>query len=397
MAAAEAPPDAALAWLALARVEGIGPRRAATLVRAFGDAQAAVAAGRRGAWPRLPGWDRTRSAAVGRAVDVRGAAAEWARGRRLDARLLWVGAAGYPASWRMDDGWPLVLWVRGAWPTAVHQAEPAALAIVGPRRATPAATGFAHDVAASAARAGAWVVSGLAFGVDAAAHRGALQAARDGAPASTVAVLAGGADRPHPAEHRALAREMLAGGGALVTAAPIGASPPPGAFPRRNRWIAGLSGAVAVIEAGPRSGSLHTAAAALELGRDVLTTPARPWDAHAAGSLALLRDGAAPLVAPDDGWRALPAGTLARAPARTAVGEVAPAPWDTVLADGPRTADEAAAAAGWSLPRTLAALEGGVLAGWTIVRPGGRYALRRSACAPLGDRAQGGSRPEPGT
>lgn len=378
----------ALAWLALARVGGVGPRRAAALLATYREAAAVVAAGRRGTWPALPGWDRARAAAVGRRVDPAAAETEWRRGRRVGARLVWLGSNEYPTTWRADDGWPLVLWVRGAWPAAVRATEPAALAVVGPRRATAAALAFAREVAASAAWAGAWVVSGLAFGVDAAAHRGAVDAARSGAPAGTIAVLAGGVDRPHPAAHRDLARDLLAAGGGLVAAAPIGARPAVGAFPVRNRWIAGLAGAVAVIEAGPRSGSLHTAAAALELGREVRTTPARPWDDHAAGSLALLRDGAAPLVSPDDGWRALAAGSLPRGVTAARTASAAPEPWGGLLAAAPRSAEEAAAATGWAFPRALAALEAGVIDGWASVRPDGRYGLRPEPSAPVGGRTK---------
>ena len=368
------PADERVALLAVARAPGVGPSREAALLRAFGSARAAVEAGQRGDWPPLPRWSATRSRAAGRAVDLAAAERELQRGARIGARLVACGDVDYPASWQLGAGWPLALWVRGAWPAEVVAETPLAVAVVGPRRASPAAQRFAAELAAATCHAGAWVVSGLAYGVDAAAHQGALDAVAEGAPASTVAVLAGGVDRPHPAAHRDLARALLAGGGGLVAAAPIGAVPATGAFPVRNRWIAGLSSVVAVVEAGPRSGALHTVAAALELGREVRTTPARPWDAHAAGSLALLRDGAAPLIEADDGWRGLPVGTL-----RPATGghprspPSPPPPWDRLLRGDARPVDALAEAAAMSLSAALGALELGVLAGWAVRLSNGRY------------------------
>ena len=131
---------------------------------------------------------------------------------------------------------------------------------------------------------------------------------------------------------------------------------------------------VAVVEAGPRSGALHTAAAALDLGREVRTTPARPWDLHAAGSLALLRDGAAPLLEADDGWRGLPAGMLAAVGrGQAAAMPTPPPPWDRLLAGGARAADDLATAAAMSVPAVLGALELGVLDGWAVRHADGRY------------------------
>jgi len=362
-----------LAWLALARAPGVGPQRAAELLRAFGSAADAVAAGHRGAWPALPRWPFDRARAAGHLVDLAGAEREIRRGLRIGARLLTPGDAAYPALWHPENGWPLALWVRGAWPAAVTGHAPLAVAIVGPRRASPEAQRFASELAAAACRAGAWVVSGLAFGVDAAAHQGAIEAARAGANASTLAVLAGGVDRVHPTAHRELARALLDAGGGIVAAAPIGAVPATGAFPVRNRWIAGLASVVAVVEAGPRSGALHTAAAALELGREVRTTPARPWDVHAAGSLALLRDGAAPLLEPDDAWLGLPAGVRPVPPRADRRVRPPPPPWDAILGAAPIDVDGAIEATGWGVGAVIAALEGGVVDGWAARLPDGRY------------------------
>jgi DNA processing protein len=368
--------DERLAYLALARTPGIGPQRAAALLRTFGSAAAAAAAGRCGAWPALPRWPADRARSSGRAVDLAAAELEFRRGERVGARLVTPADAAYPASWQVEEGWPLALWVRGDWPPAVTGPTPLAVAIVGPRRASPEAQRFAGELAAAACRAGAWVVSGLAYGVDAAAHQGAIEAARAGARASTLAVLAGGVDRVHPAAHRELARALLDAGGGIVGAAPIGTLPAAGAFPVRNRWIAGLASVVAVVEAGPRSGALHTATAALELGREVRTTPARPWDAHAGGSLALLRDGAAPLLEADDAWLGLPAGVRPAAPQPRPPGHAPPAPWDAILGAVPIDVDGAIAASGWGVGAAVAALEAGVVEGWAVRLPDGRYRRR---------------------
>jgi len=371
---APAPLGESLALLALARTPGVGPLRAADLLRSFGSASETVEAGRRGAWQDLPRWPRQRARAAGRAVDLAAAERELRRGQRVGARLVTLADAAYPQPWRPADGWPLVLWVRGAWPAAVTGHAPRAVAIVGPRRASPDARRFASELALAACRAGTWVVSGLAYGVDAAAHQGAIDAARAGSAASTLAVLAGGVDRVHPVAHRDLARALLDAGGGIVAAAPVGTGPATGAFPVRNRWIAGLSSLVAVVEAGPRSGALHTATAALELGREVRTTPARPWDAHAGGSLALLRDGAAPLLEPDDAWLGLPAGIRPDPPAVRAAGPGAPpAPWDRILGASAIDVDTAIAATGWGVGAVVAALEGGVVDGWATRLPDGRY------------------------
>jgi DNA processing protein len=370
--------DEALALLALARTPDLGPVRIAALLDVFGTAQAIVAgaAGSGSTAAALAGLNAARLARALRGVDLRAARREAERGRRLGARLVCAGTPTYPVSWRLAEGWPPVLWVRGEWPATLRAAAPVSLAVVGPRRASSTACRFAAQVAERSAWAGAWVVSGLAFGVDAAAHSAAVAAAQAGAPAATVAVLASGVDRPTPTSHRDLARSILDTGGSLVAAAAIGTGPPPGAFPVRNRWIAGLSGAVVVVEAGARSGALHTASAGLELGREVLVATARPWDEHAAGSLGLIRDGATPLVVADDAWRALPAGT--REP--RAVGTSLPAPWDRLLTAAPRSAEALAGSVGQPIGATLAALEAGVLAGWA--RRVGAHGYVRADAAP---------------
>jgi DNA processing protein len=368
--------DDAVALLAITRVPGIGPIRGAALLDTFGEASAVVREGLAGRWPGLPGWRMEDARVAGMKVSLTEAWREVERAKRVGAQLMVRGRPPYPSHWRLADGLPLVLWWRGEWPHALDRSPPAAVAIVGPRRASAPALRFAEALAERTALAGAVVISGLAFGIDAAAHRGALAARQAGAPVGTVAVLASGVDNPTPAAHRPLAREILSAGGALVSAAGIGARPAVGSFPERNHTIAGLVTAVAVVEAGMKSGSLHTAKSAAELGVVVGTTPGRPWDLHAAGSLALLRDGATPLLDADDGWRLLPPGTVTLSGSRPSVAPTAPSPYADLLAHGSRSAADLANACGEPLTRVLATLELGLLSGWAERQGDGNYRLR---------------------
>ena len=184
---------------------------------------------------------------------------------------------------------PPVLWIRGQLSTF----EPPAVAIVGSRAGSSYALAVAERLAAELTARGVVVVSGLARGVDSAAHRGALTAGR------TIAVLGSGPDVIYPREHDNLAREIAATGLVLSELAP-GTPPQPQFFPMRNRIISGLSRAVVVVEAGERSGSLITARSALEQGRDVLAVPGSILSARNRGGHALLRDGAKIVESADD-------------------------------------------------------------------------------------------------
>lgn len=218
---------------------------------------------------------------LGRAPDLQAARAEWRRAEALGLRVVVPGTPAYPKSLASIPDPPLVLWIRGSLP------DGPALAIVGARRATPRGRQMARRLASAACGAGFTVVSGLAYGIDAAAHAGSLEA---GGP--TVAVLASGLDLPSPKANLGLARRMIeAGGGWLSEYAP-GTPAAPFRFPERNRLISGLAGAVLVVEAGDRSGSLWTVRHALDQGRDVLSVPGPVDTASCRGSNALLRDGA---------------------------------------------------------------------------------------------------------
>lgn len=201
----------------------------------------------------------------------------------------------YPGALRHLPDPPFGLFARGAVETsAALLAEAPVVAIVGSRRATSQGLALARDLGAALAERGAVVVSGLAHGIDAAAHEGALRAG-----GTTIAVLGCGVDVPYPRRNRDLGNRICERG-ALVSEYWPGTPPAPWRFPARNRIVAGLAGAVAVIEAGRRSGALITADFGLELGRPVLAVPGWPGALESEGCNALLRAGAALLESAED-------------------------------------------------------------------------------------------------
>ena len=200
----------------------------------------------------------------------------------LDGRMLVRSAADYPPLVGALPDAPPVISVRGR----AELLRRSAVAIVGARNASANGCAFARMLARELARAGLVVVSGLARGIDTAAHEGALAAS-----GPTVAVIAAGADVAYPPENAALMRR-IASEGAVVSERPLGATARAKDFPRRNRVIAGLSLGVVVVEAAPASGSLITARLALEYGREVMAVPGSPMDPRHRGTNQLLRDGA---------------------------------------------------------------------------------------------------------
>ena len=262
------------ARLRLARTEGIGPVLYRRLLRRYGTAAAALdalpelaRAGGRRQPPRVP--------------SRQDAEREREHLERIGATLLFLDAPGYPALLALLDDAPPTLSVLGR-PEALDRR---AVAIVGGRNATANARRHAEALAADLAAAGLVVVSGMARGVDAAAHAGAL------ATGLTVACIAGGVDVAYPPENAALQRRA-AEVGAVIAEAPPGTAPRAQHFPRRNRLIAGLSLGVVVIEAALRSGSLITARLALENNRELFAAPGSPLDERCRGSNNLLRQGA---------------------------------------------------------------------------------------------------------
>lgn len=207
---------------------------------------------------------------------------------KLGARLIASCEPDYPPLLAQLDAPPPVLSVRG---DAKLMARPT-IAIVGAREASGAGLMLAERIAADLGDAGFVVVSGLARGMDAAAHRGALNF-------GTVAVLAGGLDHPYPPQNLKLHEEICARG-AVVSEAPLGAVARARDFPRRNSIISGVSRAVVVIEAALRSGSLITARAAADQGRDVMAAPGSPLDPRARGANALIKQGATLIESAED-------------------------------------------------------------------------------------------------
>lgn len=261
-----------LDWLRLIRSEGIGPRSFRTLVNRFGGAGPAL-----DALPNLTGRSGRRITPPSRAE----AEAELHAAGRLGARLVALGEADYPKLLQAADSAPPLIAIRGE---AAILNRPA-IAIVGSRNASAAGLAFTERLARGLGDAGLVVVSGLARGIDARAHRAAL------AP-GTVAVLAGGQDRIYPASHAALVEAILEAGGAVLAEMPMGWEPRGRDFPRRNRIISGLAYGTVVVEAARRSGSLITARFALEQGREVFAVPGSPLDPRAEGTNDLIRQGA---------------------------------------------------------------------------------------------------------
>jgi DNA processing protein len=208
--------------------------------------------------------------------------------RKLGVGLVAIGEADYPYPLQMIDDAPPLLAIRGC---ADVFAKPR-VAIVGSRNSSAAGVKMAQQLALGLGHAGFAVSSGLARGIDAAAHRASIAT-------GTVAVLAGGQDRIYPPDHRDLLDDILTSG-AAVTEMPLGWEPRAQDFPRRNRLISGVSLGVVIVEAAKRSGSLITARLALEQGREVFAVPGSPLDPRAEGTNGLIKQGATPVTEPAD-------------------------------------------------------------------------------------------------
>jgi DNA processing protein len=268
LAARELDPEERRDWLRLSRTETIGPVTFYALLRRFGSAKAAL-----DAVPRLGRGDV--------AVCSRGDAdREMAALARLGARLLCWGEPGYPEPLANIEDAPPVLTLLGR----DELLTAPIVAIVGARNASANGRRLAHELAAGLGEAGIVVISGMARGIDAAAHGGALAT-------GSIAVVAGGVDVIYPAENRGL-YDALARDGVVVAELPLGVEPQARHFPRRNRIISGMSLGIVVVEAAAKSGSLITARFALEQGRDVFAVPGSPLDPRSRGANDLLRNGA---------------------------------------------------------------------------------------------------------
>jgi len=262
-----------LHWLRLIRTPNVGPASFRDLINRFGSAETAI--------EMLP--EIMMAGGANRLVKVPSVAeaeAEMQAARQCGARFVALGEPDYPQILKRMDHPPPLLAVRGI--GAVFSLPP--VAIVGARNASLAGIKMARTLAAELGRNGYAVISGLARGIDTAAHQGSLDT-------GTVGVLAGGLDRPYPPENIGLCDE-IAERGAVVSEMPFGWEPRAQDFPRRNRIVAGLVLGLVVVEAAKRSGSLISARLAGDMGRLVFAVPGSPLDPRAVGTNGLLKDGA---------------------------------------------------------------------------------------------------------
>lgn len=263
-----------LSWLRLIRTPNVGPASFRDLINRFGSAEAALS--------MLPELMISGGAKkIVRIPSIAEAEAELETARRAGARFVGIGEADYPPLMKSMDHPPPLLAVRGN--SAVFRLP--AVAIVGARNASLAGIKMARMLAADLGRDGYGIVSGLARGIDTAAHQGSLAT-------GTIGVLAGGLDLPYPPENAGLCDEIAERGGAIISEMPFGWQPRAQDFPRRNRLVAGAALGLVVVEAAQRSGSLISARLAGEMGRLVFAVPGSPLDPRAAGANGLLKDGA---------------------------------------------------------------------------------------------------------
>lgn len=271
-----------IAWLRLIRSDNVGPATFRDLINHFGSAEAALEA--------LP--ELSRRGGAGRTIRVASvddAERELEAAHRFGAVFVGIGEPNYPPALREIDAAPPLLAVKGDLKAATRPS----LGVVGSRNASISGAKFAAMIARDAAAAGYVITSGLARGIDTAAHRASVQT-------GTIAALAGGLDRPYPPENVGLLQEITSGAGLAISEMPFGWEPRARDFPRRNRIIAGVSLGVAIIEAASRSGSLITARYAADFGRLVFAVPGSPLDPRCHGTNDLLKQGAIVATSPTD-------------------------------------------------------------------------------------------------
>lgn len=340
----------------------LGPRRYATLFSAFGSASSALSAPA-SAWRALglPAVcaEARRSAAV---RDGASAALRWLEGCKH--HVLLHDQCDYPALLSELSDAPPLLFVAGE-PSILEKPQ---LAMVGSRRASRPALDTATAFSRALAGAGFVITSGLALGIDGAAHQAALDIG-----GQTIGVLGTGLQKLYPQRHHALADAMIASGSAVVSEFPLDAGPLPGNFPRRNRIISGLSLGVLVVEASVASGSLITTRLAAEQGREVYAIPGSIHHPGARGCHQLIRDGATLVETIEHileglrGWRSMPLSTG---------GMFTPSchPLVQLLQASPYTSEGLASASGWELPALLAALTELELEGHVVLEAGRWFA-----------------------
>ncbi len=278
-----------LDMLRLNLVPGVGPRMRQALLDHFGDAGSVLKA-RSHQLRQVPGIGPKLALAILDQQDPSIAEAELARCREMGVKFYIRGAEDYPKLLTEMFDPPTFLYCQGS----IEPRDELALGIVGSRRCTPYGLRTAEKIATTLAMAGVTIVSGLARGIDGAAHKGALRGG-----GRTLAVLATGLSSIYPPEHNQLARQVSENGG-LITEMPLDQKPLAGLFPQRNRIISGLSAGVLIVEASKKSGALHTARHAMEQGREVMVVPGQIDSAASEGCHDLIRDGATLVRNADD-------------------------------------------------------------------------------------------------
>ncbi len=292
---AAAPATHILEWLAISRTQGLGPTRARKLVEHFGGVEAVFHA----SLTELEGAGiqavSAQSIATGNSAEL--AREEMAKAAGEGVLVLSAEDHSYPVRLKEIYDPPLVLYVRGNAEALLHPG----IAVVGTRHPTPYGSGMAERLSSDLAAQGLMIISGMARGVDTAAHRGAISA-----KGRTVAVFGTGVDVIYPKENSRLAEQILALGGALVAEFPMGTFAAPQNFPIRNRILSGMSVGVLVIEAAEYSGTRITARCALEQNRDVFAVPGNVTNKNSWGPNTLIKQGAKLVATWEDVWEDLP-------------------------------------------------------------------------------------------
>ena len=278
--------DLTRAYLTLERTKGLGPRKAKILLEALGSALEVV---------NIKSSDLLRVDSIGPALvkaidEARNSdwpTKEWQRAQKLGVHLIHLEHADYPESLKAIYDPPLLLYVRGKLPE-LNDIEPKSFGIVGTRNASDYALQLTKQLSQDLAGQGVAIISGLALGVDSAAHEGALTT--EGG--QTVAVLGSGVDIIYPRQNQTMAKKITEGHGAVISEYALGTRPHARNFPGRNRIITGVSKGILVVEAGEKSGALITADYAAEEGRQVFAVPGRVGDPRSSGVLKLLKQGA---------------------------------------------------------------------------------------------------------
>ncbi len=276
-----------IAWLRLIRSDNVGPATFRQLINHCGSAENALA--------MLPELSRRGGATRSlRIASIQDAERELEAAHRHGASFVGIGEANYPPALRHIDGAPPLVAIKGDLTSATRPS----VGIVGSRNASVVGAKFAAMIARRCGQNGYVITSGLARGIDTAAHRASVET-------GTIAVLAGGLDKPYPPENLGLLDEITHGAGLAISEMPFGWEPRARDFPRRNRLIAGISLGLVVVEAAEKSGSLITARMAGDFGRIVFAVPGSPLDPRCHGTNALLKQGAVVTTGPEDVLEAL--------------------------------------------------------------------------------------------